>query len=916
MFNKLRILALCSPVVLGLAPLSIAATVHVDAAFVGVETGSLTNPFNTIQEGITAAAANDTVQVAAGTYVEQIDFLGKNIAVVGAGAETTTIRTPLGRSVVLTRTDLPTCGGNRAVDAAVWIENTTSARLSGFTVDGNNSLIYTFSGTPVRTVGIGLKAARAVIEHCRVQRVRDPSGDGNQGGLAIYVCFNGSNVSITNNTVVDCQKGGIVINGHSGNLITPACTAGDAQAPHAQITGNVVLGHGKTWAIAFNGIQVGFGATAVITNNVVSGCYYEGTSAASGGILLVGSGPCTVEGNIATANNVGIWATDVDFGFGNIAVGAGVYRGNILNNPQNGDPLSFADNAFDDNAASLWDANTYHNFDGAHGFPAGYDIGFSTTAGVATVDVNAAQLDVLDWTDLDGPSSTATAADPQGMALGQFNGDGKLDVATACESSNSVSVLLNDGSGALLAAATTTSATQLKGARAITAGNFVGDANLDLAVACKSGNTVTLLQGDGVGGFTIAGTVAVSTGPYAIASADLDGDADADLVVTTVGTPFFTPGGVTVLMNGPFGTFTPTALTAPGAGFGQVQGVAVGDLGGSALPEIVAVDGDTGLVLVYENTAGTFGAPLLPDPKLSPSEVVKPRSAVVGDVNFDRRNDIVITNLGNVPTNFGDVRVLLHSPVTTVTFGPALAFEAGTFPTAVAVGELYTDQLAGGDRTGLDMVTANFGASSLTQLNGFLGAVTPSASVKSDGAFLAQSDFALGALPTAVAIEDMNGDGFDDVVATVTGVTNAVRVFLGPVQALVEPYGFGCPGTGGTVPVNSAIGLPTIGNANFTDTLSNAAPFHANFLALGVGPANAEYGFTGSGCFLLVNPSPIFLTFRSFTDASGSSSIGLPIPGAPVLAGLQVYTQWLVFDAAGPSPGIVFSNGLRIRLGF
>jgi hypothetical protein len=173
---------------------------------------------------------------------------------------------------------------------------------------------------------------------------------------------------------------------------------------------------------------------------------------------------------------------------------------------------------------------------------------------------------------------------------------------------------------------------------------------------------------------------------------------------------------------------------------------------------------------------------------------------------------------------------------------------------AVAVGELYTDQLAGGDRTGLDMVTANFGASSLTQLNGFLGAVTPSASVKSDGAFLAQSDFALGALPTAVAIEDMNGDGFDDVVATVTGVTNAVRVFLGPVQALVEPYGFGCPGTGGTVPVNSAIGLPTIGNANFTDTLSNAAPFHANFLALGVGPANAEYGFTGSGCFLAREP--------------------------------------------------------------
>ena len=49
--------------------------------------------------------------------------------------------------------------------------------------------------------------------------------------------LNGSRIvdSITNNTVVDCQKGGIVINGHTGNLITPACTAGDAQAPHAQM---------------------------------------------------------------------------------------------------------------------------------------------------------------------------------------------------------------------------------------------------------------------------------------------------------------------------------------------------------------------------------------------------------------------------------------------------------------------------------------------------------------------------------------------------------------------------------------------------------------------------------------------------------------------------------------------------------
>ncbi len=890
-------------------------TVFVNAANGGFEDGTLANPYNTIQEGVNAALNGDTVSVAAGVYEEQVDFLSKNISVVGAGAELTTIRTPAVRTVNLTRTDLPSCSGTRAVDSVVWIQGTTNATLKGFTIDGNNTLIFSYLGTSVRTTGIAMKAARATIDSCRVQRVRDPACDGCQGGIGIYVVFSNSNVTITNNFVVDCQKGGIVVNGHAGALQSGACTAADAQTPHAQITGNIVVGQGHTWAIAFNGIQIGFGADAVIDNNIVTGCYYEGTSAASGGILLVGSAPCSVLGNTVTASNIGIYASDIDLGFGNIPVGAGIYQGNILNNPQNGDPLSFADNAFDDNAASVWNGNTYHNFDLAHGAPAGYDIGFASYAGIATSDTSAAQLDPLDWNDLVAPTATVTGQDPEGIAVADVNGDGFADVITANESSNSVSVLLNNTSGGLLPAVTTTSATNLKGARSVVVGNFTGSAALDLAVACKAGNTVTILAGTGTGSFSVTTVIPLSTGPYAIATGDVDGNGTADLAVALAGTPFFTPGGVSVLSNAPFGTFTASALVAPGSGFGQVQGIAIADLGGTSLPEVVATDADKGNLLIYANSAGTFGAPTLQDITIAPLEVVKPRGVLVRDMNFDRRPDVVLTNLGNVPTSFGDLRILPHSPSASIAFGKALAFQTGTFPTAVAAGNLYEDLPARGAYTGDDVVTADFGASTLTQNNGFTGMVTPSASITTDGSFLARSSYPIG-VPTAVAIADLNNDGFNEVIATTVGALGQVHVFGARVSALVEPYGEGCAGTGGTIPVNGALGLPTIGNSGFVDTLSNAAAFKANFLALGVGPANAQYGPVPFDCFLLVNPFPLFLTFRSFTDAAGQSQIPLPIPNAPVLVGAQVYTQWIVFDSAGPAPGVVFSNGLRIRLGY
>jgi len=67
-------------------------TWHVDTTGSdGSGSGTLASPLATIQTGINATSANDTVSVSAGTYTENINFNGKNISVVGDNRETTII---------------------------------------------------------------------------------------------------------------------------------------------------------------------------------------------------------------------------------------------------------------------------------------------------------------------------------------------------------------------------------------------------------------------------------------------------------------------------------------------------------------------------------------------------------------------------------------------------------------------------------------------------------------------------------------------------------------------------------------------------------------------------------------------------------------------------------------------------------
>jgi hypothetical protein len=155
------------------------------------------------------------------------------------------------------------------------------------------------------------------------------------------------------------------------------------------------------------------------------------------------------------------------------------------------------------------------------------------------------------------------------MAVADFNGDGNLDLAIpsdcgasgTCTTNGAVTILLGDGTGNFTAS-TAMAATGLR-PYGIVVGDFNGDGKPDLAIANNDSNTVSVLLGDGTGIFTpIATPLTTGTGPVFPAVGDFNNDGRLDIVVPNSGSNnisvFLAAGGTT-----PAGTVTlnPTSLT-------------------------------------------------------------------------------------------------------------------------------------------------------------------------------------------------------------------------------------------------------------------------------------------------------------------------------------------------------------------
>ena len=109
-----------------------------------------------------------------------------------------------------------------------------------------------------------------------------------------------------------------------------------------------------------------------------------------------------------------------------------------------------------------------------------------------------------------------TGANPQAVAVGDFNGDGHLDLAVANATGSTVSILLGKGDGSFGAQVDYATGSTPKG---IVVGDFNGDGKLDLAVTNSASDTVSILLGNGDGSFQSHVDYATGRQPQGIAAA-------------------------------------------------------------------------------------------------------------------------------------------------------------------------------------------------------------------------------------------------------------------------------------------------------------------------------------------------------------------------------------------------------------
>lgn len=266
---------------------------------------------NSVQSAINSADPGWTICLGAGTYPEQLTISTPSLKIVGAGAALTIIAPTSVSQNTYDWDNVPAL----PLDAIVLVDNTTGVTLQGLTVNGT-AAAGSITGCSPGYAGVDFQNSSGALVASAVRGVQlAPSLLGCQTQLAVYVYTGYYGTSYTPSPSLAVRVQTTTITSYGKNGIT--C---DDPGLVCTIVRDTVTGIGSTPATAQNGIQVGFGATASVLNNRVSGDIYSGATATNdwygngyqaSGILLYFPGAGTlVSKNTVSASGMSI----VDYG--------------------------------------------------------------------------------------------------------------------------------------------------------------------------------------------------------------------------------------------------------------------------------------------------------------------------------------------------------------------------------------------------------------------------------------------------------------------------------------------------------------------------------------------------------------------------------------------------------------------------
>jgi hypothetical protein len=240
------------------------------------------------------------------------------------------------------------------------------------------------------------------------------------------------------------------------------------------------------------------------------------------------------------------------------------------------------------------------------------------------------------------PVALVGSPGPSGGAPGDYNGDGRTDLAVSSFDAGNVSVLLRQpGGGFALEGTVIPLNTQIS---AIAAGDFNSDGRLDLAATQYLGNQVVLLMRNSQNtGFVAQAPIATGMTPRAIAVGDYNGDGLVDLAITNLG-----GDSVTVLLRVAGGGFSAEATLSVGD---QPNGIVAADFDGNGRADLAVASYGPGTVFTFLRRASNDGF----DAEAPISVSATPVGIDAADFDRDGRPDLAVA------ANSGAVDILIRN---------------------------------------------------------------------------------------------------------------------------------------------------------------------------------------------------------------------------------------------------------------
>jgi hypothetical protein len=355
--------------------------------------------------------------------------------------------------------------------------------------------------------------------------------------------------------------------------------------------------------------------------------------------------------------------------------------------------------------------------------------------------------------------SFSVGNNPQSMALGDLNNDGKLDVVTTDQSDYTVSVLRN----------TSTSGSITSGSFAarqyfsvssypsnIVIGDVDGDGKLDLVVSVSSTCVSIFRNTSTSGNISFAAKVDFMTGTNVgmVALCDVDGDGKLDLAVSN-----YTDKKISFCRNGcTIGNITSNSFESRvDLSMNYPSYLAMGDLEGDAKADLVVLNANNTLsVFRNTNTAGNI-VPNLFVERTDFTTGSSPSGITIGDVDSDGKPDLVVSNYSsNTVSVFRNTSTL--GSITTGSFAAKVDYTTGTNPQSPVLADMDGDGKP-------EIAVANYGSYTVSLFRNTCTSGSISFSAKVDHSTIISNPS--WKIPLVTAIGDIDGDGKPDILAGV-----------------------------------------------------------------------------------------------------------------------------------------------------